>query len=149
MINLHFLTNASCSLQFKHSITRQERWLSEWLGSWVTLPSISHLRKKQTQQAVLTECGSEHNAGTTRDQHFTSVSINLELGKLCLHHLRQMPHGINTGTLADCQMSQSHTNKPEVGLLNRLKESKGETYMYPVYQDLCSIQSFFGRTLNF
>lgn len=68
--------------------------------------------------------------------------MNLGLGKLCLHHLRQMPHGINTGTLANCQISQSYTNKPEVGLLNTVKESKGETYMYLVYQDLCSIQSF-------
>lgn len=90
------------------------------LGSWVTFPSISHLRNKQTQQAALAECRSEHNAGTTRDQHFTSVSINSKLGELCLHHLRQMPHGINTSTLADCEMSQSHRNKPEVGLLNRL-----------------------------
>lgn len=147
MINLHFLTNASCSLQFKHSVTKQERWLSERLVSWVTVPSISHLRNKQTQQAALTERGSEHNAGTTRDQHFTSVSLNLELGKLCLHHLRQMPHGINTGTLADCQMS--HTNKPEVGLLNRVKESKGETYMYR-FTLICVVYNpFFGRTLNF
>lgn len=69
---------------------------------------------------------SEHKAGTARDQHFTSGSINSELGTLRLHHLRQMPYGINTGTLADCQMSQSHTNKPERGLLNRVKESKGE-----------------------
>lgn len=69
---------------------------------------------------------SEHKAGSAKDQHFTSGSINSELGTLCLHHLRQMPYGINTGTLADCQMSQSHTNKPERGLLNRMKESKGE-----------------------
>lgn len=105
-----FLSDKSTlSYKMPHAVyslnTRQE--ISKWQGSSVTLPSISHHKNEQTQQAV-----SEHNAGTTRDQHFTSVSINSELGRLCLHHLRQMPHGINTGTLADCQMSQSHTNKP-------------------------------------
>lgn len=29
--------------------------------------------------------------------------------------------GVNSGALADCQMSQSHTNKPGEGLLNRAK----------------------------
>lgn len=92
---------------------------------------------------------SKHNAGTGEDKNFTSVCTNLELSELCLHQLRQMPHGVNTGTLADCQMSQSHTNKPEVGLLNRVKESKGEAYMYLLYQDLCSIHSCFWKNFKF
>lgn len=74
--------------------------------------------------------------------HFTFyTSIKLKLCTFYLHHLRRMPHDINTGTLADRQMS--HTNKPEVGLLNRVTENKGEAYMYPFYQDLCSTQSFY------
>lgn len=97
---------------------------------------------------MLTKYWSQLNAGTISDRHFKSVCTKLELSELCLHHLRQMPHSINTGTRADCQMSQSHTNKPEVSLLNRVKESKGEAYMYVVYQDLCSTHSCFWERLS-
>lgn len=37
----------------------------------------------------------------------------------------------------------SHTNKPEVGLLNRVKENKGEAYMYPFHQDLYTTQPLY------
>lgn len=59
-----------------------------------------------------------------------------------------MPHGVNTGTVADCQMSSSDTNKPEAGLLNRVKESKGEAYVYLVYRGLCRIYSCLWKNLH-
>lgn len=113
--------------------------------TWV----VSHFPHIIPSQERADSTNSKHNAGTSGDKNFTSVCTNLELSELCLHHLRQMPHGVNTGSLADCQMSQSHTNKPEVGLLNRVKESKGEAYMYLLYQDLCSIHSCFWKNFKF
>lgn len=104
-----FLITVSCSLEIKHK-SRQAGKVHGFQsdrGLRLLSPSISRLRKELNQQALL-QAGSQHNAETTRDQRFTSVSINSELGERCLHHLRQMPHGINTGTLADRQMSQSH-----------------------------------------
>lgn len=93
--------------------------LSNGQGSWPPPPSsIYHLQNKQPRRSVLTWCGSQHDAGTTRDQHSTAVRRNSGLGEVCLLRMRQMPHGINTGTLAGCQMSQSQINRPEVGLLN-------------------------------
>lgn len=141
VIILHVLT--SCNLQFKQC--HQTRMVACRV-IWVTL---FHLRNEKTQPTVLTKYWSKHNAGTISDHHFTSVCTKLELSELYQHHLRQMPHSINTGTWADCQMSQSHTNKPELGLLNRVKESKGEAYMYVVYQDLCSTHSCFWKNFKF
>ena len=131
-------------LQFEHRCNSQKAF-------WVTSPSISRLQNEQTRQASLTESGSQHNAGTTRDQRFTSVSINSRARQT----LPASPETDatwhkywNTGWLSD----ESESHRPVVGLLNRAKESKGEAYMYQVYQDLCSIQSFFffcGRTFTF
>lgn len=100
----------NCIGQFgvkQESPGRKGGFQCDW-GSSVTFPPRYHGLDKQLNQQALLQAGSQHNAETTRDQRFTSVSINSELGELCLHHLRQMPHGINTGALADRQMSQSH-----------------------------------------
>lgn len=97
----HFFLN--CTVPDR--IDSQEQWLLGWLGSSIAFPSTSHLRNEQIQQAVPTVCGSEHNARNHQGSAFYIYKSMFGVRQaLYLHHLRQMPHDISTGTLE----SESH-----------------------------------------